>query len=339
MGTALAASCSMHQINSSYFVLSLRKLSTHTSATRCACFTGRSGIRYDQTRKYCCQASLSTTLQSVVRAASQAHPGLGTGAFVNSTVYLLGLQILLKGLTPAGVAHSWVLGTAIYSAFGPGGYLLVCLYFLLGSAVTKVKLQQKQEEGIAEARSGRRSPGSVWGSGSAGTLCAVAALAMGDATFWQVGFVASFVSKFSDTVSSEIGKAYGKTAYLITTLKVVPRGTEGAVSLEGTAAGAAAAALFAGIAFLLKLVPMQGAGVVAAAAIVANLFESFLGAALQGKALWLTNDIVNAIQISLAASIALVMTAYLYTWSLVYQVRFDCDMLEVMTSSSLVEAC
>ena len=28
--------------------------------------------------------------------------------------------------------------------------------------------------------------GSVWGSGSAGTLCAVAALAMGDATFWQV---------------------------------------------------------------------------------------------------------------------------------------------------------
>ncbi|KAA6425056.1 MAG: putative membrane protein, partial [Trebouxia sp. A1-2] len=278
MGTALAASCSMHQISSGHFVLSLRKLSRHTSASRWACFTSRNGIRSRQSRKCCYQTSLSTTLQNVVTAASQAHPGLGTGAFVNSTVYLLGLQILLKGLTPAGVAHSWVLGTAIYSAFGPGGYLLVCLYFLLGSAVTKVKLKQKQEEGIAEARSGRRSP---------------------------VGFVASFVSKFSDTVSSEIGKAYGKTAYLITTLKVVPRGTEGAVSLEGTAAGAAAAALFAGIAFLLKLVTMQGAGVVAAAAIVANLFESFLGAALQGKALWLTNDIVNAIQISLAASIAL----------------------------------
>jgi len=189
-------------------------------------------------------------------------------------------------------------------------------------------------------------------------------------------------------------------------LKVVPRGTEGAVSLEGTAAGVAAAALFAGIAFLLKLVrtmpsmrpvcdvctqansvpilllaclaigahhikrwasetrlfvirvhfmdfgsimplsnlvgtlqvTMQGAGVVAAAAIVANLFESFLGAALQGKALWLTNDIVNAIQISLAASIALVMTAYLYTCSLLYaQVRLDCEMSDV--SVSLVKAC
>ncbi len=77
-------------------------------------------------------------------------------------------------------------------------------------------------------------------------------------------------------------------------------------------------------------VTVQGAGVVAAAAIVANLFESFLGAALQGKALWLTNDIVNAIQISLAASIALVMTAYLYTCSLFHaQARLDCKMLHV----------
>ena len=28
-----------------------------------------------------------------------------------------------------------MLGCTIYSAFGPGGYLLVCLYFILGSAV------------------------------------------------------------------------------------------------------------------------------------------------------------------------------------------------------------
>lgn len=40
-------------------------------------------------------------------------------------------------------------------------------------------------------------------------------------------------------------KAYGKTTYLITTLQLVPRGTEGAVSLEGTLAGLGAAAVFA----------------------------------------------------------------------------------------------
>jgi uncharacterized membrane protein len=77
--------------------------------------------------------------------------------------------------------------------------------------VTKVKLEQKRKEGIAEARSGRRSPvhfvtvlrcayeavnhhcsfivqGSVWGSGLAAILCATAALLTGDADFWRVRF-------------------------------------------------------------------------------------------------------------------------------------------------------
>ena len=123
--------------------------------------------------------------------------------------------------------------------------------------------------------------GSVWGSGLAGAACAAAALATGTQEPWRIGFVASFVSKLSDTVSSEIGKvrsmrspqgaaephvsagaaresvrhsgcpcwtawqAYGQTTYLITTLERVPRGTEGAVSVEGTLAGAVAAVAFA----------------------------------------------------------------------------------------------
>lgn len=66
-----------------------------------------------------------------------------------------------------------------------------------------------------------------------------------------MGFVASFASKLADTTSSEIGKAYGRTTYLVTTLQRVPRGTEGAVSAEGTAAGVAAAAVVAGMAVAL----------------------------------------------------------------------------------------
>ena len=49
----------------------------------------------------------------------------------------------------------------------------------------------------------------------------------------------------ADTASSEIGKAYGRRTFLITTLRPVPPGTEGAVSLEGTTAGAVAALLVA----------------------------------------------------------------------------------------------
>jgi uncharacterized membrane protein len=48
------------------------------------------------------------------------------------------------------------------------------------------------------------------------------------------------------------------------------------------------------------------AGLVAGAATVANFAESYLGASLQGREGWdwLTNDMVNMLQISLAAGIA-----------------------------------
>lgn len=82
-----------------------------------------------------------------------------------------------------------------------------------------------------------RVQSSVLGSGLAGFLCAIAALYTGSYTVLQTAFVASFGSKLSDTVSSEVGKGYGKTTYLVTTLQRVPPGTEGAVSLEGTLAG------------------------------------------------------------------------------------------------------
>ena len=69
--------------------------------------------------------------------------------------------------------------------------------------------------------------------------------------------MASFASKLSDTVSSEVGKAYGRTTYLATSFEVVPRGTEGAVSLEGTLAGVAAAVLFSVISLGLNQVLLR----------------------------------------------------------------------------------
>jgi len=202
----------------------------------------------------------------------------------------------------------------VMSAFGVGGYALVCVYFVVGSAVTKVKMKQKQEEGIAEARGGFRGPGSVWGSGTAGILCALAAITGCTPVpehLWRLGFVASFCSKLSDTTASEIGKAYGKTTYMSTPpFKIVPRGTEGAVSAEGAGAGIVISALFAFLAVSIgQLAGFVEVGVCVVAAFVATSFESMLGAVVQGKKGfdWLTNDVVNGIQITLASVIAVVL--------------------------------
>ena len=73
--------------------------------------------------------------QTAVQAAAAEFPGLWVGASINSAVFVGGIRVLLAGLTPAGVANSWLLGTLVYAAFGWTGYLLVCIYFLAGSAV------------------------------------------------------------------------------------------------------------------------------------------------------------------------------------------------------------
>lgn len=100
-------------------------------------------------------------------------------------------------------------------------------------------------------------------------------------------------------------QAYGRTTYLVTTMQLVPRGTEGAVSLEGSAAGLGAAAVYACVAWALGQVHGWEVAVVAAAATVANLMESYIGAAVQGRVGWLTNDVVNVIQICTAAGLAM----------------------------------
>ncbi len=74
-------------------------------------------------------------LKELLAAALSPSPGLAVGAATNTAVYVLGIRVLLAGLTWQGVLSSWVLGTLTYSAFGPGGYAIVCAYFIVGSLV------------------------------------------------------------------------------------------------------------------------------------------------------------------------------------------------------------
>jgi uncharacterized protein (TIGR00297 family) len=258
-------------------------------------------------------ASASSTSAAVIMSQLTArHPGILIGFLMNTIVYILGNKVLLKGLALDGYVSSWVLGFLTFSAFGLYGYSLVCLYFLLGSWVTKLKMDVKIREGTAEAMGGRRGIGSVLGSGVAGMVCAGIALTQSDIpmSLLQTGFVASFCSKLSDTVSSEIGKAYGKTTYLATTFERVPRGTEGAVSLEGTLAGILASFFLGFCAVLTGMITVKGLVFVISASFIANYGESVLGAVYQDSVPWLTNDIVNIIQIMCASIVSILLSYY-----------------------------
>jgi uncharacterized protein (TIGR00297 family) len=128
---------------------------------------------------------------------------------------------------------------------------------------------------------------------------------------YLLAYVASLATKLADTFASEIGKAFGKTAFLITTLKRVKPGTEGAVSVEGTFA-----ALVGG--FLLSLYGLQ-VGLISSlrdmtvstcAAFIATNIESVIGATLQKSddatsgTTWITNEVVNFINTLIGATLA-----------------------------------
>jgi uncharacterized protein (TIGR00297 family) len=222
-----------------------------------------------------------------------------------------------KLLTLAGIIHAWILGVLVWVSLGWQGYAVVVFYFLVGSGITRVGMAQKEAAGIAEKRSGARGPENVWGSALTGALCAIGSLLTPlflptAESQWLVpllllGYVASFSTKLADTCSSEIGKAYGQRTFLITTLQPVPRGTEGAVSLEGTLAGVAASVAIALVGWGVELIPLWQVVICVVAAFIGTNIESVIGATLQSRFAWLTNEVVNILNTLIGAIAAVLL--------------------------------
>ncbi|WP_373542585.1 TIGR00297 family protein [Chamaesiphon sp.] len=245
------------------------------------------------------------------------HPWLIAIA-LNSILAIVATIIPKKLLTPAGLINAWGLGVVIWGTLGWRGYGVVLFYFLVGSAVTRIGMAQKEAEGIAEKRGGARGPENVWGSAFAGTICALGVATIGWGWLdpsWEplllLGYVASLSTKLADTTASEVGKAYGKRTFLITTFQPVPRGTEGAVSLEGTLAGIVGGILIAVVAYSLGLISLTGIVICTIASFVATNLESVIGATLQSRIDWLTNELVNVVNTIIGAIVAIAIAIWL----------------------------
>ncbi len=212
---------------------------------------------------------------------------------VNTALAVLAWVAPFKLLTPTGILHSWALGVLVLGALGWTGFGVIFCYFALGSLVTRLGFKKKQAQGIAEARGGARGPANVWGSAAVAALCTLGYVYVPH-PLWLVGYVSSLATKLADTTASEIGKAYGRTTYLITTLRPVAPGTEGAVSLEGTLAGVGGGLILGILALALGLIPGAVLPLVVLAALIATTIESWIGATLQSQGL-LSNEAVNLV--------------------------------------------
>jgi uncharacterized protein (TIGR00297 family) len=230
--------------------------------------------------------------------------GLFVALAANAVVAVAGY--LARTVSIAGAVTGAVIGTAIFASLGWQGWTLLLVTFVTASIASRLGLARKQRLGIAESRGGRRGPGNAIANTGAAAIAAVLAGLDVHPEAARLACAAALATAGSDTIASEIGKAYGRTTLSITTWSRVPPGTSGAMSLEGTAAGVAGALGLGAAAAALGLVPYAALPAIVAGATVGALVESWLGATLEGPGI-LNNDVLNFINSvsGLAATLAL----------------------------------
>jgi uncharacterized protein (TIGR00297 family) len=97
-----------------------------------------------------------------------------------------------------------------------------------------------------------------------------------------------------------VGKAFGRRTFLITSLRPVPPGTEGAISLEGTLGGFGGALLVALVGPLTGAYGWAAALAVAVAGLLGSLAESVIGTVAERRG-WMGNDMLNALNTAIGA--------------------------------------
>jgi uncharacterized protein (TIGR00297 family) len=197
--------------------------------------------------------------------------------------------------------------------------LPVLAVFLLTSAATRLGRETKESLGTAERKQGRTA------AQVAANLGVAALLSDGLAQSWLAGNrcfshaaptllftagLAALAEAAADTVSSEIGQVIGGRPRMITTLRQVEPGTDGAISLVGTLAGTAAAVIVAAAGSFALNGGSAMFWVSCAAGVFGLFFDSLLGAILERRG-WLNNDAVNFLSTAGAAAFALGLLALL----------------------------
>jgi uncharacterized protein (TIGR00297 family) len=230
------------------------------------------------------------------------------------------------GISAGFAAVVWLLRSATGPAAAMGG--LVCLHvllrqkfggtwedtampsllvlFLLTFAATRFGRARKEAMGVAEGKQGRRAAQVLANLGAAAMLAAGGSAGSFVSSAMLAACVAALAEATADTVSSEMGQAlsgtrWGGRTLLITTGKVVAAGTDGGVSVVGTACGAIAAAVVVGASPLAHSPGPAMAVFVAACA--GLIFDSLLGATVERRG-WLGNDLVNFSSTVFAAAVA-----------------------------------
>jgi uncharacterized protein (TIGR00297 family) len=174
---------------------------------------------------------------------------------VNAALALTGYVV--RTVTVSGMIGGFLLGTVLILFAGWPLYVVLLMFFAIGTAATRIGYREKARRGIAQEEGGRRGFTHAFANvGVVALLSLLMGAAAGDRSVLWLAAVASLATATADTTASELGPLIGRRAFLPFTFREVTPGTEGAISLEGTLAGAATALLVSFMGVLMLAVQM-----------------------------------------------------------------------------------
>lgn len=211
----------------------------------------------------------------------------------------------LQWLSIGGVAAAVVIGCLVAIGLGQVAFMLLLLFLATGSVLPKLREGRRRRP----SRRPLRTAASVLGKGAWPGILAAASLS-GVNLPLQAAYLGAVGAALADTAATEFGQWRGKVFYSLRGCRVAA-GTPGAVSLAGTLAGVVAAAGLGLVAWWLRWLPPAVVTVAVTAAVVASLWESWVGTGRRGDRSEGAEAALNFFTTLMGASLAWLATSWI----------------------------
>ncbi len=220
------------------------------------------------------------------------NPAVDVNGFLLGGLFAFLLSILslkLKFLDNSGATATFLLGTTIFGIGGIEWTVPLLTFYILSSVLSKLGTKKKARFDLVFEKGSQRDAGQVYANGGIAWLIMIAYSLSGDPGFF-FAYLGTLAAVQSDTWATEIGTMWpNPKARLITTMRQVPVGTSGGVSIPGTLGAFTGALLICASAIIMQIEWVYQFGILQSflligfSGLLASLVDSFFGATIQAQ--------------------------------------------------------
>ncbi len=202
------------------------------------------------------------------------------------------LSITYKKLTFFGAIAAAGVGLLVFAGGGYTGFIMLAMFFLLGTLATGWEKDKKSPFKSKSDRSTARTAGQVLANGGVPAILGLLILWLPHYTgLFRLMIAGALSSAAADTLSSELGMLYGRWFFNIITFRKERKGLDGVISITGLLFGIAGSMLIAFV-YCFGSFGSRTFGLIVIAGLIGNLADSVIGALYERKRL-IGNNGVN----------------------------------------------